>query len=186
MTVVYGEKTEADLPLLQTAAMLPNAVCVSRDRFRDYAAAFPGIVGSERVRPFTFVQVAGTTHLSIDGVRDAIPIRRNTSRASAGNMATEVPQDSNAPAESRPTAVTLSVSPELPHNRETEIRLLSQAARKDPSKYLALADLYSSTDKLEDQKLAAKYEALGLKRAKMLRETRIRDQRRKARLGFMW
>ena len=185
VTVVCGEKTEADLPILQTAAMLPNAVCVSRDRFRDYSAAFPGIVGSERIRPFTFVRVAGTTHLSIDGITGAIPVKHNASLASASNMATKVPQDSEAPKGSKPTAVTPPVSPQFLHSRETEIRLLSMAARKDPSKYLALADVYSSTDKVEDQKMAAKLYALGMKRAKMLRETRIRDLRRKAQLCFM-
>lgn len=179
VTVVCGKKTEADHPILQTAAMLPDAVCVSRDHFRDYAAAFSGIVGSERIRTFTVMRVAGHTLLSIDGIKNAILVRRQASHATEAQMVTNMPQKPEAPVTNESTAETIPVSQQTFRNRETEIRLLSMAARKDPSKYLALADLYWSTSKAEDRKLAAKFETLWLKRKKSLRESRIRDQRRR-------
>lgn len=179
VTVVCGKNTEADHPILQTAAMLPDAVCVSRDHFRDYAAAFSGIVGSERIRPFTVMRIAGHTLLSIDGIKNAVLVRRQANHASEAKTGTNMPQKPEAPVTNESTAETIPVPQQTFRNRETEIRLLSMAARKDPSKYLALADLYWSTSKAEDRKLAAKFDALGWRRAKILRERSIRAQRRR-------
>lgn len=179
VTVVCGKKTEADHPILQTADALPDSVCVSRDQFRDYANAYPNVVGTERIRTFTVMRVAGHTLLSIDGIKNAILVRRQVNHASEAEMTTDMPQKPETPVTSESTAETIPVPQQAFRNRETEIRLLSMAARKDPSKYLALADLYWSTSKAEDCKLAAKFDALGWRRAKILRERRIRAQRRR-------
>lgn len=179
VTVVCGKNTEADHPLLQTADALPDSVCVSRDRFRDYANAYPRVVGTERHRTFTVMRVAGHTLLSIDGIKNAILVRQQVCHAPEAKIATCMPQKSEAPARSESNAEAIPVPKQAFRNRETEIRLLSMAARKDPSKYLALADLYWSTSKAEDRKLAAKFEALGRRRTKILRERSIRAQRRR-------
>ena len=41
VTVVGGWQSEADTAILQTATALPNAVCISRDRYRDFAGEYP-------------------------------------------------------------------------------------------------------------------------------------------------
>lgn len=179
VTVVCGKNTEADHPILQTADALPDSVCVSRDQFRDYANAYPNVVGTERVRTFTVMRVAGHTLLSIDGIKKAILVRRQVNHAFEAEMTTDMPHKLETPVRGESTADTISVPQQTFRNRETEIRLLSMAARKDPSKYVALADLYWSTSKAEDRKLAAKFDALGWRWAKILRERSIRAQRRR-------
>ena len=63
--------------------------------------------------------------------------------------------------------------------REAAIRILGKSAKKDPSMFFAIADLYS-TENAEDRKLAAKYKELGRKREKSLHQSHIRDLRRYA------
>ena len=72
VTLVRGE---ADLPILQTLMAVGNAYAVSGDWFTDYRAAFPGIVGTDRIRKFSVANLPGGSILfSIDGVQQGVLI----------------------------------------------------------------------------------------------------------------
>ena len=73
VTLVRGE---ADLPILQTLMVVDNAYAVSCDRFTDYRTAFPGIVGTARIRKFSVANLPGGSVLfSIDGIQQGVLIR---------------------------------------------------------------------------------------------------------------
>ena len=196
VTVVGGWQSEADTAILQTATALPNAVCISRDRYRDFAGEYPEIVGTARVRAFNIVRISGNTLLCIDGIKSPIAVSVRSEHQPSKARATQVPEEEpetgpfSEPCVSwepiappAPEERSVKAAPKFPsvfHNREVAIRVLVKAAKKDPENYFALAELYSSAEKAEDRKLAAKYYSLGKEREKSIRQTRIRDQRRYA------
>ncbi len=182
VTIIQGEKSEADLPMLQAATMLPNSFCISMDRFRDYANAFPGIVGTDRVRKFSFSLLEGDLMLSIDGIQAAIPVSADMECRSSKTEAPIVePKDSEAaPISVQSVAQTMTGAQRSFQNRQTAIRLLIMAARKCPSKYVELADLFFEAGDEAGMKRGAKLEALGRKRTKSECESRLRDRRRYA------
>ena len=65
---------EADCAILQMAEALPGSVCVSRDRFGDYAHVYPDIVGTSRVRSFSVAKIGGKTMILVNGIAHAIVI----------------------------------------------------------------------------------------------------------------
>ena len=67
---------EADLVILQCARQIPETICISDDGFLDYHSAFGDIVGTPRVRRFTWIEIGGRRLLSIDGFADAIEINK--------------------------------------------------------------------------------------------------------------
>lgn len=185
VSLVNGMRDEADFPLLQMAFALPDAVCISRDHFRDYATAFPNIVGTSRIRTFALRTIPGdrAPSIFIDGIKAPIRLAETNGPADKVVATTEKDADSNAvldrelpvsPASTSPAVVL----PQSIRKRETSIRRLSQLAKKDPEQYFALAELVSASKNAEDIKLSVKLEALGRKRAKDQRQSLIRDQRR--------
>lgn len=87
-----GEKSEADDAMLQLAEVLPNSVCISKDRFRDYAAIHPGIVTSGRVRGYALVLIGDAMYIMIPGLRRAVVINdtRSESASAAVRLVPEV------------------------------------------------------------------------------------------------
>lgn len=69
VTIVDGE---SDLAILQVARSMDNAVCCSRDRFKDYADSFSDIVNGPRKRSFSCAQVDQNKFLMIEGLPAAI------------------------------------------------------------------------------------------------------------------
>lgn len=68
------KRGEADLSILQTVSVVPNALAVSRDGFCDYAETFREIV-SDRVRGFSVVLLPNDSAvLTVEGVKDAVII----------------------------------------------------------------------------------------------------------------
>lgn len=65
---------EADEVLLQTAFSMPDAVILTNDRLRDYAEAYPEIVGTKRVCGYTVVGGAYPV-MAIQGVKELIPLQ---------------------------------------------------------------------------------------------------------------
>ena len=65
---------EADLAMLQCARQIPGSVCVSDDGFADYRNVFGDLVGTSRIRSFSWANIAGRLFLSIEGLADAIAI----------------------------------------------------------------------------------------------------------------
>ena len=69
------ERVEADEAILQIAEVRPDTVCISNDRFKDYAAIHPDIVMSGRVRMVNVVDnFAGTKYILIRGLKKPIEI----------------------------------------------------------------------------------------------------------------
>ena len=86
-----GVRSEADDAMLQLAEALPNSVCISKDRFRDYAAIHPGIVKSGRVRGYALMLIDDAMYIMIPGLRRAIVIN-DTRSESASAAVRSVPE----------------------------------------------------------------------------------------------
>ena len=74
VTKTFGRRDEADLPMLQVASVVPESVCVTCDRLRDYAGTFPEIVGTDRVKSFTVSRLGGKAIVSVPGLRRPLVI----------------------------------------------------------------------------------------------------------------
>ena len=72
--------------------------------------------------------------------------------------------------------VKTSKSPTAGKGTTTAIRLAATAAETDPERFFELADIYSDGDETA-RKQAAKYDALGFKMGKRLKEMKIREMR---------
>ena len=204
VTIIHGDKEEADLAIMQTASVIPNSVCVSCDKYRDYAKAYPNIVGTQRVRPFTTSTIFGNKMLHITGILDPIVLpgqmASHTQNAVAGkpNCAKQAAAALfNAPAgQTRglpkrnddisdgelPTSIdTLSgenIREKIvcDYRKETSIRLGALLAKKNPEGFFALADIYAHGDESE-MKLSSIYDALGVRMEKRQREIKSRERR---------
>ena len=86
-----GERSEADDVMLQLAEVLPDSVCISRDRFRDYAAIHPDVVKSGRVRRFRVLSLDNKMYIMIMGLKQAIVIDDMGNEA-ASTVARSVPE----------------------------------------------------------------------------------------------
>ena len=206
--VINGKDAESDQAILDIASAVSGSFCVSRDKFRNYAAIFPTIVGSQRVRTFNVIHRKGLPYLRVDGLCKPILLKTGRRGSTKGTMLaksapyymeTEVgkagPANDGKSIDIRdvkkktPTAHSNAISSaiRMPHKaekRDSAIRVLGKAAKKNPSNFYALADIYSQGSE-SDCKLAAKYEMLGQKQEKRLRESHLRDIRRYAQMRRM-
>lgn len=199
VTVIFG-RGEADLAILQVADAVPGSVCISRDSFRDYEAAFPAIVGSDRVKSFTLANVAGKSVLSIDGVRDPISLEdpaptAAVAEAEAGETEPAMPAVSANPGTAAADLADSAAADEgtfggtvawrsRNRSRGAVGHFYAKSARNDPNLFYALADQYAAgTD--EERKLAAKYEKLAFQKEKRLREVKFRKIRQRAERRFL-
>ena len=166
---------EADLVILQCARRIPGAVCLSDDGFWDYRNVFGDIVGTSRVRRFTWTEIGGCRLLSIDGLADVIEIRKEERE--------EVPVAKSATRRPRPDA---------PGGRDAVLALgNSMLAKGDAKKafdcfervvhkgsadgYYAMARAYEVGDGVEkNARKAAKFSKLAVR---MERKTRDRQRR---------
>ena len=65
---------EADCAMLQMAEVFEDSVCLTQDRFLDYANVHPSIVGTRRVRPFSVAMLEGRIIVLVSGLVRAIAI----------------------------------------------------------------------------------------------------------------
>ena len=72
VSLVQGE---ADLAILQCTRQIPGSVCLSNDGFADYGKVFSDIVGTSRVRRFSWANIGDSLFLSIEGLADAIVVK---------------------------------------------------------------------------------------------------------------
>ncbi len=187
---------EADLVILQCARQIPETICISDDGFLDYHNVFGDIVGTPRVRRFTWTDIGGRRFLSIDGFADAIEIRPEKEPETAVEKAEEAEEpvekveEMDAPVEKR--AATRHLRPDAPCGRDAVLALGSTmlakgdakkafdcfdlAVRKGaPEGFRAMARAYELGDGVEkDAKKAAKYSRLAVKM-----ERKARDRRRR-------
>ena len=162
---------EADSAILQMAEALPNSVCVSRDRFCDYAHAYPGIVGTDRVRTFSVARLAGKTLILLNGIAHAIAVEE---RPVASAPSVDVPDERKG---------LLAVADEcLRHGDAPHAeRIYAKVAKNDPAAYRALADMYREGSAVPaDGKKAARYERLARESEKRQRARSVRDHRLRA------
>ena len=66
-------KSEADAIILQAAEALPGSVCLTKDKFKDYAGIHPDIIPC-RVRGFTVVKLDDRMLIAVSGLKRAISI----------------------------------------------------------------------------------------------------------------
>ena len=198
---------EADCAILQMAEALPDSVCVTRDHYGDYAHAYPGIVGTNRVRSFSVTRLLGKMLILLSGVAHAIIVEESPAPTDpAPAVAAESASNAETP-ESAPTVeadVTearevracrdrsgalarrkglLAVADEcLRHGDVSRAeRLYAKAAKDDPAAYRALADMYREGKAVPvDGKKALRYERLARDSEKSRRECGLRERRLRA------
>lgn len=195
---------EADCAILQMAEALPDSVCVTRDHYGDYAHAYPGIVGTNRIRSFSVTRLVGKMLILLSGVAHAIiveesPVRTAPAPAVAAESASSAGTPESAPAagvdvaeardgracRDRVGASTerkglLAVAEEcLRHGDAPRAeRIYAKAAKDDPAAYRALADMYREGKAVPaDGKKAARYERLARESEKSRKECRLRERR---------
>lgn len=95
---------EADLGILQCARQIPNSVCLTNDHLNDYRAAFGEIVGTLRVRSFSWAKIDKCLYLSVNGLADAIVVRPKVEEP--------VAQKAQDDAEDRPSGERVALSAE--------------------------------------------------------------------------
>lgn len=174
---------EADLPILQAAKVIPDSVIVSRDHFDDYRKVYPEIVGSDRHRSCSSVEIVGKTLLTIPGLSDAIVIEPEPDE--------EILVCDDRPAPKKPIAPMCDLRKGLlgagdacraKGDLEKAIVCYRRVAHKVPSAYLDIAEIYA--DKYLGNQAEQKYAKLGERDAKKacqraMRKARIRAERRR-------
>ena len=183
---------EADLVILQCARRIPEAVCLSDDGFLDYLNVFGDIVGTPRVRRFTWTEIGGRRLLSIDGLADAIEIRQEKTRETVVEKVEEVEE----PVEKR--AATRHLRPDAPCGHDAVLTLGSTMLAKgdakkafdcfdlvvrkgSPDGFRAMARAYEVGDGVEkDAKKAAKFSKLAVKMERKTCDRRRRLARKYA------
>jgi hypothetical protein len=132
--VVHGE---ADELLLQMALAMPNAVILSNDRFRDYAEAYPEIVGTPRVLRLNVIGNAYAM-MGISGLKGLIPVQSFEVEEEEKVLPPEI-----ACIEERYSA---SVTSRAVCSQNRLCQLRRKAAARDPEALECLATRYAEGD----------------------------------------
>ena len=163
---------EADCAILQMAEALPGAVCVTRDRYEDYARTYPDIVGTDRIRSFSVAKVGGKLMILVNGIAHAIVVEDGQmQKAAIEPSETSVPvqaaaesasdieapvavqdMDAVAPVDMPPMEAKipvehgglLAVADECVRRGDAKgaVRIYTKLAKRDPLAYRALAEMY--------------------------------------------
>ena len=198
---------EADCAILQMAEAMPGSICVSRDRYSDYAHAYPGIVGTDRIRSFSVTRPGGKMLILLNGIAHAIVVEEGPTRTvPVSAVPAESVSNAGTP-ESAPTVeadVTearvgrtcgdrsgtlaerkglLAVADECHRHGDVPRaeRIYAKVAKDDPAAYRALADMYREGKAVPaDGKKAARYDRLARDSEKIRRECSLRERRLRA------
>jgi len=188
---------EADCAILQMAEALPESVCVTRDRYEDYAHAYPGIVGTNRIRSYSVAKVGGKTMILVNGVAHAIVVENVRKETDISPDMQSVEVQTPASAVFQPPATTTAAEVDIAGNHsglfaiaeecvrrgdaQGAVRLYGKLAKRDPAAYRVLAGMYrDGTTVRADGKKAALYERLARAAEKRRRERSLRDRRVRA------
>lgn len=198
-------KHESDSVILQVMSRFDNSVGLSCDHFDDYAAAYPDLVGSSRVRDFTVFPIGKDKLVTIEGVRSAICIPSSEAKPmvepekkealalppvteeddgfkTAGEAVPEKPRHVRVFGVSRMGGLVGAGYSFLDKGKiVAAAHCFSKVAEKNPCGFAALADVYAG-----DANLAAKYDELAeqariVQRESFRRSLRISAERRRAR-----
>ena len=176
---------EADSAILQMAEALPGSVCVTCDRYEDYAHTYPGIVGTDRIRSFSVAKVGGKTMVLVNGIAHAIVVEDGQKEMSVTPRvpAAEVPALSSDADKANGRSGLFAIADERIRRGDAQgaVRLYAKVAKQDPAAYHALAEMYREGHVVDaDSKKAARYERLARASEKRRRECSLRDRRLRA------
>ena len=172
---------EADLVILQCARQISETICISDDGFLDYHNVFGDIVGTPRVRRFTWTDIGGRHFLSIDGFADAIEIRQEEEAEVPVEKAAERHLRPNAP-QGNDAVLALGGTLLAKGKAKRAFACFGRAVRKGSAEgYRAMAQAYEAGDGVEkDAKKAAKFSKLAVKMERKARDCRRRLARKYA------
>ena len=183
---------ESDIAILQALKVVPNSVAVTKDRFDDYAKAFPELVGSSRLRGFSVTRIGGETLIAIDGLVEAIKVSEPVLEKSPVVEALPTVESEEEEFEVfgfeantvRQRTFTMNVAPGLCGHgnvllmkgnvKGAERCFEKMAARHRCEGYAGLAAVWSNRG---NDKMAERYVQLGEKQARRLRDQRLRNRR---------
>ena len=193
---------EADCAILQMAEALPGSICVTRDRYEDYAHVYPGIVGTNRIRSFSAVKMSDKTMVLVDGVAHALTLECGPKLDEVGPSApsaeewTQTPTASpvadsaiEVPAQTAKFIIAgkrrglFAVADECARRGDAQgaARLYARVAKRDPAAYYSLAEMYREGRAVRaDSKKARHYERLARASEKRRRECSLRERRMRA------
>ena len=148
-------KSEADSVILQVAEALPESVCLTKDKFKDYAGIHPEIV-PERVMGFTVVKLDGRMLIAVNGLKSAISIDAVGIKATFGKSpfafgAMNSPRDFSASAVTRRAGSVYADDVYLKRSaKRTAMRTATKHSKKNLEAIRALAgDDWDRRDSLE-------------------------------------
>lgn len=193
---------EADSAILQMAEALPGSICVTRDRYEDYAHAYPGIVGTDRIRSFSVAKVNDRRMVLVNGVAHAIVVEDGPMSEDRGPCAPSAEERTQTPTAS-PVAVPavevparavesgvarscrglFAVAEECARRGDAQgaMRLYARVAKRNPAAYYSLAEMYREGRAVcADSRKARHYERLARASEKRRRECELRDRRLRA------
>lgn len=177
---------EADLVLLQTLHEIPDSICVTHDKFGDYAEVYPDLVGTERHRDVSVVRLEDRLLLSIPGLRDAIVVPDWQEKESpVEDEATfEEEESQKVVAVDRRPACGLAGIATLCREKgrvRQALKLFGKAARRNPTVYRTMAEIYGMGEGVPvDAKAAVKYERLAEEGERVRRAYARRCRRQRA------
>lgn len=162
----YGT-AEADAAILDFAEEVPNSLCVSGDRFRDYHELHPTLVGTTRVRSVDITSVSGGgMRVTVAGLE--APIYLSESCCSVRHHAANARLFRAAERARRHGAVARARS------------LYALLAKSDPAAFSALAALFECLPIPQNLKMASRYDSLAFRAIKRQEQTKRRSKRLRA------
>ena len=168
---------EADCAILQMAEALPGSICVTRDRYEDYAHTYPGIVGTNRIRSFSVAKIEGKTMVLVNGIAHAIVVPPAISQHAD---VTDAPAKAEI-ADGRHGLLAVAEECLRRGDEQAAVRIYEKVAKRDPTAYRALAEMYrGGTAVSADAKKAVRYERLARASEKRCRERSLRERRMRA------
>ena len=193
---------EADCAILQMAEALPGSICVTRDRYEDYAHVYPGVVGTNRIRSFSVAKMSDKTIVLVDGVAHALVVEDGLKSEVIGPCTPPAEKRAQIPTAS-PVATPAVVAPAQAVEADTAkscrglfavadkyvrrgdaqgaVRLYARVAKRNPAAYYALAEMYREGRAVcADGKKARHYERLARASEKRRRECILRERRMRA------
>ena len=150
---------EADGTILQMAEAMPGSVCVTRDRYEDYARTYPDIVGTDRIRSFSVAKAGGKLMILVNGIAHAIVVE------DAPRLVRATPSVSSAPfteccrpdVHSERNALLALGSAMLAKGAEKKaIACFAKAAKNNPLVWADLAWMYNDGTAVKADKSKAR------------------------------
>lgn len=172
---------ESDLSMLQAARVIPGAVMVTRDHFRDYRATFNDVFTTHKIAGFSCMKTDVRLVMSIFGLKDAIeiPLAKSAPVVTDGVKSVVAEKDTAAkPDQMRKTAKVglLAWGERCVKHGEIEKAIACYnklIGKKDAAGYRALAGLYEGKDPARSKK----YENLADRLERRMKKSARRDRR---------